>query len=553
MTDIDWSQTWQSFVSQWRNNRPLALAWCPLGLVFGLIAGLAAAVLFGTMMIFPIGLVILLLGLEDGPGTTARLVGNIVGLGVAGAAGLSGFMTGFLWPYRVQSGRDAHGSARLANADEVAPLTTGDGPLIGRDIRSGALLRYPGAGHLLTMAPTRSGKGVGTVIPNLLMLRRPILCIDPKGENVRITASVRRQIGPVHVLDPFGITEETSAAFNPLASLDPLSPDLVDDVAELADALVHDEYPDSADPHWNEEAKALINGIMLYVVTQEVGEHRNLATVRDYLTRSPRDFAVLLEAMQGTDAAGGLVRRAANRHLSKSDREAAGVLSSAMRHTYFLDSPRMTDVMSRSDFRFEDLKQGAVTVYLVLPPDRMATYARWLRLMVVQSLQALSRGQHDDAPALPVLYLLDEFAALGYLAPIERAMGLMAGYGVQLWPILQDIHQLRALYGKRAETFISNSGVLQVFGVNDMATARLVSESLGQRTVQYTTEGKTHNPRDHKRDSTNTSEHLAPRPLLTPDEVRTMDPASQFLFLSGQHPIQARKIRYYADGDFLTN
>lgn len=129
----------------------------------------------------------------------------------------------------------------------------------------------------------------------------------------------------------------------------------------------------------------------------------------------------------------------------------------------------------------------------------------------------------------------------------------MAGYGVQLWPILQDIHQLRALYGKRAETFISNAGVLQVFGVNDMATARLVSESLGQRTVQYTTEGKTRNPRDHKRDSTNTSEHLAPRPLLTPDEVRTMDPELQFLFLSGQHPIQARKIRYYEDGDFVNH
>ena len=140
-------------------------------------------------------------------------------------------------------------------------------------------------------------------------------------------------------------------------------------------------------------------------------------------------------------------------HLGKSDREAAGVLSAAQRHTHFLDSPRMVAVLSRSDFRFADLKRRNVSVFLVLPPDRLATYSRWLRLLVAQSLTDMAR---DPAkPAAPVLYLLDEFAALGHLAPVERAMGLMAGYGVQLWPILQDVHQLRATYGQRAGTFLS--------------------------------------------------------------------------------------------------
>ena len=104
-------------------------------------------------------------------------------------------------------------------------------------------------------------------------------------------------------------------------------------------------------------------------------------------------------------------------------------------------------------------------MFLVLPPDRLASYARWLRLMVAQALTELARA--PGRPPWPVLFLLDEFAALGRLEPVERAMGLMAGYGVQLWPILQDVHQLRALYGQRAGTFLSNAGVLQVFGVND--------------------------------------------------------------------------------------
>ncbi len=140
----------------------------------------------------------------------------------------------------------------------------------------------------------------------------------------------------------------------------------------------------------------------------------------------------------------------------------------------------MMAVLDHLDFAFGDLKSRIAAVFLVVPPDRLGTYARWLRLMVTQSLQDMVRT--PGKPAAPVLYLLDEFAALGYLAPIERAMGLMAGYGVQLWPILQDVHQLRATYGQRAGTFLSNAGVLQVCGVNDHDSVHLVSDLLGPET-----------------------------------------------------------------------
>ncbi|ALR19135.1 type IV secretory system conjugative DNA transfer family protein [Sphingobium baderi] len=441
---------------------------------------------------------------------------------------------------------DTHGSARFATDRETRPLAqNGDGLIIGRDRKSGKLLRYAGPAHLLTIAPTRTGKGVGTIIPNLLDYPGPVVCIDPKGENARITARQRGTFGPVHVLDPFGVTGLPSAAFNPLDRIDPDSLDLADDCMTLADALVYDAPGEAGEAHWNEEAKALIAGIILSIVTSEPPATRTLGTLRDRLTLAPAIFPTMLEAMQ---AQGGLAARAANRHLGKSDREAAGVLSAAQRHTHFLDSPRMTAVLGQSDFAFADVKASPATVYLVLPPDRLATYARWLRLMLAQGLADLTRA--PASPSRSVLFLLDEFAALGRLEPVERAMSLMAGYGIQLWPILQDVHQLRALYERRAGTFLSNAGVLQVFGVNDHDSAKLVSDLLGQETVVFETMSRALDAEE-----TGISfgtQHVA-RLLLTPDEVRAMPANLELLFLAGQRPIIATKLAYYADREFAGN
>ncbi|NEI05831.1 type IV secretory system conjugative DNA transfer family protein [Rhizobium leguminosarum] len=445
---------------------------------------------------------------------------------------------------------DTHGSARFAGRREIAPLTkASSGLLIGRAPGSARLLRYAGPAHLLTMAPTRSGKGVGTIIPNLLTADRSIICIDPKGENAQIAGDARETFGPVHILDPFGITGGPSAAFNPMDGFNPAGIDVAEDVSTLADALVFDEPGLSGDAHWNEEAKALIAGLLLHVIASQPDDRRTLTTLRHLLTLAPEAFRALLDEMQRSDAVNGLIARAANRHLGKSDREASGVLSAAQRHTHFLDSPRMTEVLSRSDFRFYDLKADKATVFLVLPPDRLAAYSRWLRLLVAQSLTEMARTAplpHPSAP--PVLYLLDEFAALGHLAPIERAMGLMAGYGVQLWPIIQDIHQLRATYRQRAGTFLSNAGVLQVFGVNDHDSARLVSDLLGQETVVFNTAARA---LDSEKSGLSFAEQHVGRPLLTPDEVRNMHVETELLFIAGQRPIVATKLRYYSDPEFV--
>ncbi|MEL7394206.1 MAG: type IV secretory system conjugative DNA transfer family protein [Pseudomonadota bacterium] len=447
---------------------------------------------------------------------------------------------------------DSHGSARFANRKELKKHQGGDGLLIGRNPHTGRLLRYDGPAHLITLAPTRAGKGVGTVIPNLLGVDRSVLVIDPKGENARIAGEARRRLGTTHVLDPFEVSGMPSAAYNPLDRLTPDSLDLGEDAASLTEALVMDPPGQVSEAHWNEEAKAILGGLIMFCVCHEERDRRTLATVREYLTLPPEKLRALLELMQDSDAASGLIARAANRFLGKADREAASVMSNAQRHTHFLDSPRIAKVTSRSDFQFSDLRHRITSVFLVLPPNRMDAYSRWLRLLVSQALQDIARDAEASVGAqgasqrlkAPALFLLDEFAALGRLEAVERAMGLMAGYGLQLWPILQDMSQLKDLYGDRANTFIANAGVQQVFGVNDFETAKWLSQMIGQETTGFQTDS--YKPGDNPSFSNN----LTGRDLLTPDEIMQMPPNVQLLRVQGQPSALAQKLRYYADPEF---
>jgi type IV secretion system protein VirD4 len=533
---------------------PILLGWmvgcmCLGGMIGAVIAYFVSAPFFGTP-----------------PGQTAWewvIYGPLIFVGV---------VFGFQY-WRMTSGadaffgvnRDSHGSARFANRKELKKLEGTDGLLIGRNPHTGRLLRYDGPAHLITLAPTRAGKGVGTVIPNLLAVERSVLVIDPKGENARIAGEARRRFGTVHVLDPFEVSGMPSAAYNPLDRLTPDSLDLGEEAASLTEALVMDPPGQVSEAHWNEEAKAILGGLIMFCVCHEVQNRRSLATVREYLTLPPDRLRALLELMQDSDGAGGLIARAANRFLGKADREAASVMSNAQRHTHFLDSPRIAKVLSRSDFHFSDLRHRITSVFLVLPPNRMDAYSRWLRLLVSQALQDIARdaevsqrpvAAQNDAhkpsqrlkasnPTLgPTLFLLDEFAALGRLEAVERAMGLMAGYGLQLWPILQDMSQLKDLYGERAGTFIANAGVQQVFGVNDFETAKWLSQMMGQETTGYQTDS--YKPGD----SPSFSNNLTGRDLLTPDEIMQLRPENQLLRVQGQATAVAQKLRYYADPEF---
>ncbi len=176
--------------------------------------------------------------------------------------------------------------------------------------------------------------------------------------------------------------------------------------------------------------------------------------------------------------------------------------------------------------------------------------------MVVQVITALTRGGPSERGSKPVLLLLDEFAALGRLEPVARAMGLMAGYGLQLWPILQDIHQLRSLYGIDAGSFLSNAGCVQLFNVGDIDAAEWVSRTLGDTSVHEFSKGYADDDgsalfdRPGGNEIAPFAEHVVKRALLTPDEVRRLPKDEAILLLQGQPPVRALKVRYYADAEF---
>ena len=439
----------------------------------------------------------------------------------------------------------AFGSAAWSTkrALKRAGLFDGQGVILGRV--GGTLLRLKTDKHLLTLAPNRAGKGVSAILPNLLTWPGSVLVIDPKGENAIVTARRRREMGQrVHVLDPWEITGIGGACFNPLLTLRPDSPDLVEDVALLADALVMPATK-AEDEFWTGEARSLLGGLIMHIVTTELPEHRHLSRLRALLTLGEAEFADLLDDMLDNHAAFGLVARTAQRLLQKTERERSGVISTAQAQTHFLDSPRMHAVLSASSFTLADLKARPTSLYLVLPADRLDTHGRWLRLIVALAISALTRDR--TPPPHPVLCVLDEFAALGRLQVVETAIGLLAGFGALLWPILQDLSQLQDLYPQRWRSFIANSGVVQAFGVNDLGTAEYLSKMLGQRTVTV----RQHSRTGHGNQQRGSENYGATgRALLMPQEILRLPPDKEILLVAGKPPILADRVSYFKDGEF---
>lgn len=422
-------------------------------------------------------------------------------------------------------------------------------------------LSYAGDRHLLTVAPTRSGKGVSAIIPNLLTYTGSAVVIDPKGENAMITATRRGEgnatipgLGQkVHVVDPWGITGQPAACFNPLDWLKADDPDISENAMMLADSIV---IPSSEgkDRFWDEEAKALLMGILLYVALEPSEQDtRTLGRVRDIIVLGSDAIDDVL-AQMGTNP-NPIVSSTAARTMSKEDELRANVMASLQSHTHFLDSPRIRASLATSDFRFEDLKAAPTTVYLVLPSDRLNTFGRWLRLLIQQAITVNARNIAQKPPK-PILFLLDEMPALGRLAMVEQAYGLMAGFGMQLWGIVQDLSQLERIYDKGWETFISNAGVLQYFGSRDQASAGYFSKLCGVTTFERTSISNSiarafgsSGGSNTTTYSENTSINVAQRHLAYADELMVMRKGQQLLVVEEVNPIKAQRSNWYADAE----
>jgi type IV secretion system protein VirD4 len=393
------------------------------------------------------------------------------------------------------------------------------GLLLGR--RDGRLIGWGDDRHVMTIAGSRAGKGVSLIVPNLIFYPGSALVIDPKGENARITAG-RRGAGTVaggpglgqdvHVLDPFEITGLGSACFNPLNELSLDDANVAEDAALFADALI--TVPDRGEKHWAESAQGLLRALILVALADPDPARRTLVTVRRLLMLT--DDSILnkqfsrprsLDEAEGRDVGKVTGQEALLAILAEQigpheeiclgvaghlenmgDRELGGVLSTAKTQTQWLDDTRMRNVLSRSDFDLADLKLKPTTIYLCLEAMRMGTHARWLRLMILLALSVMERTKVK--PRAPVLFVLDEFPVLGHIQAIETAAGLMAGFGVKLWVILQNIGQLKRHYKDTWQTFMANSGVLMAYGIIDQETLEALSKRLGHmRMVEQVSTG----------------------------------------------------------------
>ncbi|GIT93135.1 conjugal transfer protein TraG [Jannaschia pagri] len=520
----------------------------------------------------------------------AKPVRMIAGVGLLGAAGLAlVFSNGWLgWGVSMVASAGAFcaalgywlgkaaqslfevpptfGSASWATSKELSErgLFADDGLRLGGAFNGEDLqtLSYSGDRHLLTVAPTRSGKGATQIVPNLLTYEGSVLVIDPKAENAKITANARINMGQeVYLLDPWDIAGITTAdgklapsCLNPLDWLMPDDPDVAENAMLLADAFI--EHDNKGDSFWVEEAKALLQGVILYVASDpREAEHRHLGRVRELMLLDGDGIDMLFHCM--LESPHHVVASTGARSLQKDPKLLANVLAAAQAQTHILDSPRLQETLSRSDFDFAELKRKPMTIYLILPADRLHTFNRFLRLMVQQALVVNARSI-DVQPQKPVLFLLDEMAALGKLPMIEEAYGLMAGFGIQLWGIVQDLSQLEKLYDKGWQSFIANSGAIGYFGSRDKKTAEYFSSLCGVTTVWSiaTALGRAFSVTSSQQggSTTNNSSSTstftpAQRNLAYPDELMRLSPEKQLLFIEDMNPIQAHKRPWFEDDD----
>jgi type IV secretory pathway TraG/TraD family ATPase VirD4 len=485
---------------------------------------------------------------------TARAGGAAPASAVAGEnAGLPAGLQG--------AGSDTHGSARWGTTAEIMAKEHIERPGLAlarvSDAPTGIDQRFRYLGHVVTVAPNGSGKGIGQVIPNLLDYPGSCLVLDVKGENAAVTARARRELGQkVFIVDPFGVNGQGTAAFNVLDRLDVTNPDCVAESAALAECLVIPDKGDGAN-HFDETAKNLLQGLMLHVAGLANHEKRTLGEVHRLLTSDEESFLETMAEMASDDSAAfGLPARAANTLMGTADRERGSILSTARRSTAFLNDPRIAAALARSDFNLAYIKSELMTVYLVMPANRIGPNARFLRCFIGSVIAAITSSAKQ--PPHRVVFVLDEFAQLGYMKAIEDAVSLMRGYGLAFWVFLQDLSQLKGVY-PRWQTFMANSAKV-FFGTDDYDTAKYVSDSLGKGTIEYETHNEGRNTGSgvsggggsmNRGKSTGTSQQLAGRELLTPDEVMRMGPDRPLVLVKGEYPYLLARLNYLADAEYV--
>ena len=476
-----------------------------------------------------------------------------------------------------------HGSATLCSQKRLCQLHQKDGIPIGgivssshyqdpekltQDIQkknASSILRL-NVDHSLVVAPSGAGKGIGIVIPTLLDYEGSVLVTDIKGENYAVTAELRRieKKRRVYALDPFKITDgKGSVSFNVLDLLDKAQESLVDDSATLSNLLcpaLHQEA--GVSQYFANQAAAVIQCLILYVVCSDDirPEDKHLETVYNLLSKRDEAFKVLLNEISKSDMAYGTPSRLASMILGTEERELSATKKSARVELRFLESPEVRRCVSSSSFRLHGLVSGTSDLYLCIPSEKLDVQSRLVRLVIGATFMVLQKTR-GTLSKHKLLMLLDEMPALGFMPQIENALTYGRGYGVTLMAISQTIEKIKAVYPKSWKTFLS-SHLSIFFGASDYETCELISNSLGSATVQSRSENQGHSQSKQEVErfgasaSNATSQQSGAsfsetrRFLLTPDEVRRLDPKVLIAFLRGEDPLMLQRLNYLKNGHY---
>lgn len=479
--------------------------------------------------------------------TKTGLLAGLIG-GVAVAAGLKQLLDADEPP-------TDHGSSRWASDNEIedtglpTPIDDRQGIVLGR-LEDGRLLTHDGPEHAFCFAPTRSGKGVGLVVPTLLTWTESVVVLDVKRENWEITAAWRNLFSHTICFDP---TSPDTARFNPLEEVR-RGPEEVRDVRNIVEILC-DPDGDAQDKEdfWTASAKDLLTGTILHVLYAE--EDKSLAGVLRFLRHPEHSLEEKLQIMLETDHKGGsphrTVAQVARSLLDAPEKTRGGIVKTAERFLSLFDDPVLAAATRESDFTLDQLQNAdsPVSLYLAVPPSDMQRLRPILRLLLIQMGSALTEELDAEDRNHRLLLLLDEFPTLGGMDWFESALAYFAGYDIRAYLIAQDLNQIEKAYG-RNNAILGNCHLRVAFAPNDDKTASRISDLLGETTARKESKSLSGDRSDFMMERHSKNESLFQRNLLTPGDVMQLPDEEEILMVAGEYPIRARKVRYYQNPHF---
>jgi type IV secretion system protein VirD4 len=435
-----------------------------------------------------------------------------------------------------------HGAARFAKESEIrrAGFRANDGIVLGK--KGGKFLTFGGSEHCIVEAPTRSGKGVGIVIPNLLSWQESVVVLDVKRENWDATAGFRKKYGQaVYLFNPTD-PEGRTARYNPLGYIDRTDPDqVVIELQKIATMLF--VPPERGEPFWTDSARTAFVGVGAYLAVADqpftIGSIYRLMTTGD-----TRGFFKRVLDDRSLDLSQGC-RNALADFTSGADNTFAGIVQTVTSKLSLWLNPRVDAATEESDFDLRELRSRRMSIYLGVSPDELDRVAPLYNLLFQQLVDLNVRDLPDTATPLKILVILDEFARIGRAQVIASAFSYVAGYGIRLLPVIQSRSQLRAVYGEHvANEIVANCGVEVAFTPKELRVANELSERIGYIGQESVTKSLTIHGVLANRSKSMSDQRRA---LLLPQELMQFPDSELLLLRGGIPPIHGDKIRYYAD------